>query len=98
MNKSLKTSLKQWVGKVFKSENKSKKLLNEIARKITTCELKESKHQLEDIIANDLYLKIEEIKAREAPLEEALALIQQFVLDNDLKGTHKFATYLTQHL
>lgn len=58
MNKNFKTCLKHWVGKMFKNENKSKKLLNEIARKITTCDLKESKHQLEDIIANDLYLKI----------------------------------------
>ncbi len=58
MSKSLKTSLKHWVGKVFKNDNKPKKFLSEVARKITTCDLKESKNQLEDIIANYLYLKI----------------------------------------
>lgn len=46
MNRGLKHNLKQWITKVFRSDKKSKNFMNEIARKITACDMKESKHQL----------------------------------------------------
>lgn len=58
MSKTLKSNLKLWVGKTFKNENKPKRFMKEVASKITTCNLKESKNQLEDIIAEDLLNKV----------------------------------------
>lgn len=58
MSKTLKSTLKVWVAKIFKEENKPKRFLNDVANKIAACQLKESKTQLEDIIAEDLYNKI----------------------------------------
>lgn len=63
MSKNLKLTLKSWVAKIFKESKKTKSFLTNVANKITPCQLKESKTQLEDIIAEDLYNKIEEIKA-----------------------------------
>jgi hypothetical protein len=64
MSKNLKLTLKSWVARIFKEENKTKRFLADVASKIYACQLKESKTQLEDIIAEDLYNKIEEIKVK----------------------------------
>jgi len=64
MSKNLKLTLKSWVAKIFKEENKTKRFLTDVANKITSCQLKESKTQLEDIIAEDLYNKIEGFKIK----------------------------------
>jgi hypothetical protein len=98
MNRGLKCSLKQWVGKVFRSDNKSKKFMNDVARRITTCDMRESKHQLEEIIANDLYLRIEELKAKDAPAADALALLDEFTKEHDLNGTHKMSNFITEQV
>lgn len=64
MSKNLKSTLKSWIAKIFKEENKTKRFLTNVANKITSVLHKESKNQLEDIIAEDLCRKIEEIKVQ----------------------------------
>ena len=98
MNKSLKSSLKQWVGKIFKHENKPKRFMKDVASKITACNLKESKTQLEDIIAEDLFNKIDEIRKEKGNPEIAYEILEHFLNDNSLGTSLELKSQMVNNL
>jgi len=98
MSKSLKSSLKLWVSKTFKNENKPKRFMKDVANKITVCNLKESKNQLEDIIAEDLFNKIEEIRIQKGTPADAEKVLENFLLHNLLAPSSEIQNLVTPHL
>lgn len=59
MNKNFRSTLKIWLNKVCNLNKKPKKVVNDIAKKLTFLEIKESKNQIEDRIVDNLFAKFE---------------------------------------
>jgi hypothetical protein len=67
MSKNFRSNLKMWLDKVLRSENTAKKEMVEIARKVANLSGKEAKNDIEDIITDHLFAKVEDLKSRKAP-------------------------------
>lgn len=70
--------------------------MNDVVRKITTISQKESRDQLEDIIADDLFSKLDQLKSKEADVNEAQAMVDTFLKEHDLTQTLKMQTFMNQ--
>ena len=67
MSKNFRSNLKMWLDKVLRSENTAKKEMIEIAKKVANLTGKEAKNEIEDIITDHLFTKVEELKSRKTP-------------------------------